>query len=101
MIRLFHVSKRYTRDSLALDDVSLHLEKVIFAFLTGHSGAGKSTLMRLLFAAEQPTSGQVIVAGQNIGRMKASEIPQLRRKVSFIFQDFKLLERRTVFGNVD
>ena len=100
MIRLFHVSKRYTQDSLALDDVSMHIEKGGFAFLTGHSGAGKSTLMRLLFAAEQPTSGQVIVAGQNIGMMKASDIPSLRRKVSFIFQDFKLLERRSVFGNV-
>ncbi|MEE2786236.1 MAG: cell division ATP-binding protein FtsE [Myxococcota bacterium] len=100
MIRLFHVSKRYTQDSLALDDVSLQIEKGGFSFLTGHSGAGKSTLMRLLFAAEKPTSGQVIVAGQNIGQMKADQVPQLRRKVSFIFQDFKLLERRTVFGNV-
>ena len=100
MIQLFHVTKRYTQDSLALDDVSFQLEKGDFAFLTGHSGAGKSTLMRLLFAAERPTSGQVIVTGQNIGRIPTQQIAHLRRKVSVVFQDFKLLQNRTVFDNV-
>ena len=100
MIRLFHVTKRYTQDSLALDDVSFQLEKGAFAFLTGHSGAGKSTLMRLLFAAERPTSGQVVVTGENIGRLPTKKVAQLRRKVSVVFQDFKLLQRRSVFDNV-
>ena len=100
MIQLFHVTKRYTQDSLALDDVSFQLDKGDFAFLTGHSGAGKSTLMRLLFAAERPTSGQVVVAGENTGRLPVKKIAQLRRRVSVVFQDFKLLEGRTVFDNV-
>ena len=100
MIKLFHVTKQYGRDDRALDNVSLKLEKGEFAFLTGHSGAGKSTLMRLLFAAERPTDGQVIVAGHNIGRLSASSIPVLRRNIGVVFQDFKLLPRRTVFENV-
>jgi cell division transport system ATP-binding protein len=100
MIKLFHVTKKYGRDDRALDGVSLHLEKGEFAFLTGRSGAGKSTLMRLLFAAERPTDGQVIVAGHNVGRLAASSIPVLRRNIGVVFQDFKLLPRRTVFENV-
>ncbi len=100
MIRMFHVTKSYTRDERALDDVSLRLEKGEFAFLTGHSGAGKSTMMRLLFAAEKPTHGQVLVAGHNVSRLTSSSIPILRRNIGVIFQDFKLLPRRTVFDNV-
>jgi cell division transport system ATP-binding protein len=100
MIRMFHVTKQYTRDERALDDVSLRLGKGEFAFLTGHSGAGKSTLMRLLFAAEKPTHGQVVVAGHNVDRLSRSSIPILRRNIGVIFQDFKLLPRRTVFDNV-
>jgi cell division transport system ATP-binding protein len=100
MIRLFHVTKRYTRDACALNDVSLRIEKGGFAFLTGHSGAGKSTLMRLLFAAEKPTEGQVMVAGHSISRLTESSVPILRRNIGVIFQDFKLLSRRTVFDNI-
>ena len=91
MIRLFHVTKRYTRDALALNDVSLSIEKGGFAFLTGHSGAGKSTLMRLLFAAERPTEGQVMVAGHSVNRLTDASIPILRRNIGVVFQDFKLL----------
>ena len=100
MIRLFHVTKQYSQDVRALDDVSLHIEKGGFAFLTGHSGAGKSTLMRLLFAAEKPTDGQVMVAGHSVGRLNEESIPILRRNIGVIFQDFKLLPRRSVFANV-
>ena len=100
MIKLFHVTKQYGRDTRALDNVSLSLDKGEFAFITGHSGAGKSTLMRLLFAAEKPTEGQVLVAGHNIGRLDARSIPVLRRNIGVVFQDFKLLNRRTVFENV-
>ncbi|MBV69732.1 MAG: cell division ATP-binding protein FtsE [Myxococcales bacterium] len=100
MIKLFHVTKRYGRDNRALDDVSLRLHKGEFAFVTGHSGAGKSTLMRLLFAAEKPTEGEVLVAGHNVGRLDRTSIPILRRNIGVVFQDFKLLQQRTVFENV-
>ena len=100
MIRLFHVVKQYTQDERALDDVSLKLEKGEFAFLTGHSGAGKTTLMRLLFGQEKATSGQIIVDGRQLNRMSIRERPALRRDIGVVFQDFKLLQRRTVFENV-
>jgi len=100
VIRLFHVTKRYGRDDLALDDVSLRLEKGAFAFVTGPSGAGKSTLLKLLFAAERPTEGRILVAGHDLGRLRASSVPILRRNVGVVFQDFRLLPRRTVFDNV-
>ncbi len=69
-------------------------------FLTGASGAGKTSLLRLLFGAERPTSGQILVAGRNISRVRGSEIPRLRRQIGVIFQDFKLLSDRTVHDNV-
>ncbi len=100
MIRLFHVTKRYGRDDLALDDVSLRVEKGGFAFVTGPSGAGKSTLLKLLFAAERPTDGRILVAGHDLSRLRASSVPILRRNVGVVFQDFRLLLRRTVFDNV-
>ncbi len=100
MIRLFHVTKRYTRDDIALDDVSLTLERGEFAFVTGPSGAGKSTLLKLLFAAEQPTDGRILVAGHDLARLRQASIPILRRNVGVVFQDFRLLTRRTVYDNV-
>ncbi len=100
LVRLFHVSKSYQAGSWALRDVSLELAKGEFAFLTGPSGAGKSTLMRLVFAAEQPSEGQILVLGRNVSRIRPSAIPALRRRVGVVFQDFKLLPRRTVEANV-
>ena len=100
MLQMFHVTKQYTRDARALDDVSLRLDKGDFAFLAGPSGAGKSTLLKLLFAAETPTKGQIMVAGHNIHRIQRSSIPFLRRNIGVVFQDFKLLHRRTVYDNV-
>ncbi len=100
IIQMFHVSKRYTRDSLALDDVSLRLDKGDFVFLAGPSGAGKSTLLKLLFCAEKPTRGQIIVAGLNAHRLQRASVPYLRRNIGVVFQDFKLLPRRSVFDNV-
>ncbi|MCA9537922.1 MAG: cell division ATP-binding protein FtsE [Myxococcales bacterium] len=100
MIRLFHVTKRYTRDDIALDDVSLQLAKGDFVFLTGPSGAGKSTLLKLLFAAERPTEGRILVAGHDLSRLRTSSVPLLRRNLGVVFQDFKLLPRRSVFDNV-
>ncbi len=100
MLQMFHVTKQYTRDARALDDVSLRLDKAEFVFLAGPSGAGKSTLLKLLFAAEQPTKGQIIVGGLNVHRIRRASVPFLRRNIGVVFQDFKLLPRRSVFDNV-
>jgi cell division transport system ATP-binding protein len=97
---MYHVSKSYLPGTYALRDVSLELAKGEFVFLTGPSGAGKTTLMKLLFAAERPSEGQIVVLGRNISRLGASAIPPLRRRVGVVFQDFKLLPRRTVEENV-
>jgi cell division transport system ATP-binding protein len=100
LVRLFHVSKSYQAGSWALRDVSLELRKGELAFLTGPSGAGKTTLMRLVFAAERPSEGQILVLGRNVGRLSSSGVPALRRRIGVVFQDFKLLPRRSVEENV-
>ncbi len=100
MIQLFHVYKHYLKGSAALEDISLQVEKGEFAFITGPSGAGKSTLLKLMFLAEMPTKGQIIINGYNITRLKRSAVPFLRRNIGVVFQDFKLLYDRTVFDNV-
>ncbi len=100
MIQMYHVDLRYTGGAYGLRDISLTLERGEFVFLTGASGAGKTSLLRLLFGAEQPSAGQILVSGRNITRMKAAQVPALRRQIGVIFQDFKLLPERTVFDNV-
>ena len=100
MIQLFHVRKAYPGDAPVIDDVTLRIEKGEFLWLTGPSGAGKSTLLKLLFCAESPTSGQILVGGRNIGRISQSAVPYLRRNIGVVFQDFKLLDNRTVLENV-
>jgi len=100
MIQLFNVCKAYQRDQNALNDVTLKIEKGEFVYLTGPSGAGKSTLLKLLYCAERPSRGQILVNGRNITRFGPSQIPYLRRNLGIIFQDFKLLTRRTVYENV-
>jgi cell division transport system ATP-binding protein len=99
-VALYHVSKSYAAGSFALRDVSLQLRKGEFVFLTGPSGAGKSTLLRLLFGAERPSEGQLVVLGRNIARLGPAAVPKLRRRIGVVFQDFKLLPRRTVEENV-
>ena len=99
-MRMFHVSKSYSAGSFALHDVSLEVRRGEFVFLTGPSGAGKTTLLKLLFAAERPSEGQIVVLGRNIARLGHAAIPPLRRRVGVVFQDFKLLPRRTVEENV-
>jgi cell division transport system ATP-binding protein len=99
IVSFYHTSKRYGR-RIAVRDVTLHVERGEFLFLVGASGAGKSTLLRLAYMEEQPTEGQVTVAGFVSSRMRRNRVPQLRRKVGLIFQDFKLLEDRDVFENV-
>lgn len=100
MIRLEHVSKRYPGGHDALKGLSLHIEKGEMVFVTGHSGAGKSTLLRLIALIDRPTSGQVIVDGQNTSRVTRRKIPAYRRQIGMVFQDHKLLYDRPVFDNV-
>ena len=100
MIQMYHVDMRYSGGTVGLQDVSLGVERGEFVFLTGASGAGKTTLLRLLFGAERPSAGQVLVAGRNMARLPRTHVASLRRQVGVIFQDFKLLAERSVFENV-
>jgi len=100
VIQLFHVHKRYAGEAPALLDVSFTVSKGEFVFLTGPSGAGKSTLIRLVLCNEPASSGQLLVFGRNVAKVKPSQIPLLRRIVGVVFQDFKLLPDRTVAENV-
>jgi len=100
MLRLEHVSKRYPDAGEALSDVSFHLQRGEMAFLTGRSGAGKSTLFKVIAMMEQATRGHVMLDGQNITRVNDRKVPYLRRHMGLIFQDYKLLNDRTVFDNV-
>jgi cell division transport system ATP-binding protein len=100
MISASAVTKRYAQGLEALKDVSFEIEDGEMVFITGHSGAGKSTLFRLLAAIEKPTSGSIVVNGQNIAALRRGAIPYLRRKFGLIFQDQKLLFDRSVLDNV-
>jgi cell division transport system ATP-binding protein len=100
MIQLFHVYKSFGSTNPALIDVSLTVKKGGFVFITGPSGAGKSTLLKIIFCAEKPTSGNALVNGRNLNRIKDRELAFLRRRIGVVFQDFKLLPRRNVFENV-
>ena len=99
MIRFAHVFKDYPKGA-ALKNVSLHVAKGEFVFLTGHSGAGKSTILKLMQGALQPTSGQVRISGFNIAELGSGEIPRLRRRLGIVFQDFRLLDDRTAEENI-
>lgn len=100
MIQFTNVSKIYPNGAKALVDVNLRIGKGEFVFLVGPSGAGKSTLIRLLYREESPSRGQVSLNGKNLVRMKDRDVPLLRRKIGVIFQDFKLLQHKTVLENV-
>ena len=100
MIQLYHVTKRYPPGINALTDISLHIEKGAFVFLTGPSGAGKTTLLKILFREEVPTEGQVLVNGRNLSVLPGAKVPYLRRSIGVVFQDFKLIHRKTVFENI-
>jgi len=100
LISFSAVAKRYPGGQDALSGVSFALDAGELAFVTGPSGAGKSTLLKLIPAIERPTSGSVVVSGQNVGALKRSAIPYLRRNLGLVFQDHKLLYDRSVYDNV-
>jgi cell division transport system ATP-binding protein len=100
MIKFVNVTKRYPETGDVLRNVSFHLVRGEIAFLTGHSGAGKSTLLRLIAAMERCSRGQILLDGQDLGSTKENQLPFIRRKMGFIYQDYKLLKDRTVFDNV-
>ncbi len=100
MIQFFHVTKRYPGGQAALDDVTFDIPRGEFVFLTGASGAGKTTLLRMIFRAEVPSGGQILVNGRNVASIPESKIPYLRRSIGVVFQDFRLIPRKTVFENV-
>ncbi|MCL2677906.1 MAG: ATP-binding cassette domain-containing protein [Clostridiales bacterium] len=100
LIQAFNLCKRYENDITALDDITLSINRGEFVFLTGQSGAGKSTLIRLFFREELPSSGYLLISGRNVARLSGRERVNLRRNIGMVFQDFRLLERGTVFDNV-
>ena len=101
MIRFANVTKHYPSQMRpALDDVSLEVTKGEFAFLVGASGSGKSTFLRLVLREDRPTQGSVFVAGKDLGRMPNWKVPHLRRQIGAVFQDFRLLQSKTVYQNV-
>ena len=100
MIRLKNVYKTFPNDTVALDNVDLHIAKDEFVFLVGSNGAGKSTLLRMLYRADRPTRGEILIDQVNITKLPRFKIPYLRRNMGVVFQDYKLLPKRTVFENV-
>jgi cell division transport system ATP-binding protein len=100
MIEADRISKSYGRGVYALRDLSLTINKGDFVFLTGPSGAGKSTLLRLLLRRDVPNEGQLIVGGRNLADLKPRQVQAYRRSVGFVFQDFKLLQNKTILENV-
>src|SRR5215217_4246112 len=100
MIEFQSVSKQYSPDALALREVSLSVAKGELVYLAGPSGAGKSTLLKMIAAMERPSSGQVLVNGQDIGKLRRASLPYLRRNLGLIFQQQRLLTDRSILANV-
>ena len=100
MVQLTSVSKQYDRGGMALDNVSLRIEDGEFAFIVGASGSGKSTIIKLITGEIAPTEGEVLVNGFDMNHLKPRQMPYLRRGIGIIFQDFRLIEDKTVYENV-
>jgi cell division transport system ATP-binding protein len=100
MIEANRISKTYARGVYALRDLSLRIDKGDFVFLTGSSGAGKSTLLRLLLRRDVPSDGQLVVGGRNLAELTPRQVQAYRRSIGFVFQDFKLLQNKTVLQNI-
>ncbi|MGB9838960.1 cell division ATP-binding protein FtsE [Thermovenabulum sp.] len=100
MIEMYNVTKIYSGGHVALQDITVKIQKGEFVFIVGPSGAGKSTFIKLLIREEMPTKGQIFFNGKNITRMRHSQVPFLRRRIGVVFQDFRLLPQKTVYENV-
>ena len=100
LIKLKDVKKQYKNGVTAVYDLDLTIEKGEFVFIIGSTGCGKSTLIKMLYREEKPTSGEIIVGGLNVAKLRNSKVYKLRRKIGVVFQDFKLLNHATVFENV-
>ncbi len=100
MIKMIDIAKHYEHDVVALQSINVEILKGEFVFLVGQSGAGKSTFMKMLLKEEDPTSGKLIVDGQDITKLHHRRIPKLRRKMGVVFQDFRLLPNKTVYENI-
>ncbi len=100
LIRIKNVEKKYKNGVQAIYDLSLAIEKGAFVFVIGGSGSGKSTLIKMLYREEKPTKGQIIVGGLDVAKLRNKKVYKLRRKLGIVFQDYRLLEKQTVFENV-
>ena len=100
IIRLKNVKKQYKNGVTAIHDLNLSIEKGSFVFVIGDSGSGKSTLMKLLYREEKPTSGQIVVGGINVAKLRNNKVYKLRRKLGIVFLDYRLLPKLTVYENV-
>lgn len=100
MIQFYHVTKHYPGGQTALSELTFEIARGQFVFLTGPSGAGKTTLLRMIFREEIPSSGQILVNGRNVASIPRNKIPFLRRTIGVVFQDFRLIARKTVFENI-
>ena len=100
MISFTDISKGYSREGAALSDVTLEIPTGDFVSIVGQSGAGKSTLLKLISAQERPTEGNLVIDGWDITRIKKWQVPHLRRQIGVVFQDFKLLSKRTAYENI-
>jgi len=100
MIRIHNLHKRFTTQVSALSDVNLEIRRGEFVFITGSSGAGKTSLLRLLLHQDSPSEGKIMVNGYDVGALPWSKVPELRRSIGVVFQDFKLIQRKTALENV-
>ena len=100
LIKMSHVKKTYKTGVTAIYDLDLEIDKGEFVFIIGSTGCGKSTLIKMLYREEKPTSGKILVGGLDVGKIKNSKVYKLRRKLGVVFQDYKLLQKSTVYENV-
>lgn len=100
MIKLKDISKVYKKNIVALDNINLEINQGEFVFIIGESGAGKSTLLKIMLKEENPTKGHIFMFGEDVTKIRARRIPMLRKQIGVVFQDFRLLENKTVYGNL-
>ena len=100
MIKLKDINKVYKKNIVALDSINLEINQGEFVFVIGESGAGKSTLLKIMLKEENPTKGHIFMFGEDVTKIRARRIPMLRKQIGVVFQDFRLLENKTVYGNL-